>query len=125
VTFDRLDVRALLAGLGVALIAGIPLGLWLSSVGTDSNLRAPLTAGVLLALVGGAALAAARQQRGLPSTHGLVTSLAAVAVVQLISSIRRMIVDDPLSGWKVLSNTLLALIAGVIGGLAGSRWSRR
>jgi putative membrane protein (TIGR04086 family) len=125
VGINRLDLVALRLGLTVALAAGLPLGLWLSGLESDSTLRAPLTIGILLALVGGAAVAAARQSRGLPSTHGLVTSLSAVAVVQLVSTIRRWIAADPVSAWKMLSNGLLALIAGVLGGLIGSRMSRQ
>jgi putative membrane protein (TIGR04086 family) len=78
---------------------------------------------VLGVLVTGAAIAAKGQSTGTPMMHGIVTTLA---VAVLLTAIRFLwhafdSTRTPLSFTSVLSNLLLAIVCGTIGGLIGGR----
>lgn len=120
-TPDRFDHHALARGLAWAIAIAVPAGLLASALDEDSALIVPLSLVVLVGLVFGASVSAQRQDRGLPMAHGLVTSVVAVAVAQALGIVRRIASGDDVRAGRIVSNFLLAIIAGTIGGLIGSR----
>ena len=75
---------------------------------------------MLAGLVLGAGVAAWRQDRGLPLTHGVVTAVGVFVVVQAIGVVIRLLSGDGISWSRVASSLLLSLMAGMVGGLLGS-----
>jgi hypothetical protein len=122
---DRFDLDALSRGFGLAVVIAVPAGLIGSSLDRDSTAVLPLFLLVFLGLAAGAATAAARQDRGLPLAHGIVAALAALAVAQVLGIVRRIFAGDKISVGGIVSNVLLALIAGTFGGLVGAWRSNR
>ena len=75
---------------------------------------------MLAGLVLGAGVAAWRQDRGLPLTHGVVTAVGVFVVVQAVGIVIRLVGGDGISWSRVASSLLLSLMAGMVGGLLGS-----
>jgi hypothetical protein len=122
---DRLDRPALISGLVLAVVVAVPAGLASNAFDDNSSAVLVLTVAVMVALVGGAARAAARQTLGFPLVHGICVAVVAVAIAQVIGIVRRVIIDERIRAGAVASNFLLALIAGTVGGLIGSRRADR
>ena len=121
----RLDRGAVGRGAALAAVVAVPAGLWASALAEDSQAILPLSLLVMVALVAGASIAAQRQQVGLPLVHGIATALGVLLFAQVAGLIRRLLANDDIRFSKIVSNILLALIAGTIGGLIGSRRATR
>jgi putative membrane protein (TIGR04086 family) len=124
-----LDPGALLRGVAVAAVVVVPVAV-AGTILTDGDDPSPGLVGLfsvltLLGLVLGAAVAARRQDLGLPLAHGLVTTLVLFVVLQVIRLTRRAVAGDDLELAKAFSNLLLCLATGTIGGLAGGRLRAR
>jgi putative membrane protein (TIGR04086 family) len=81
---------------------------------------------VLVALVVGAAVAAKRQSTGTPMMHGIITTLAATILLTAIRFIWHALdgTRTPVSFAAAMSNLLLAIVCGMIGGVVGGRRRR-
>jgi hypothetical protein len=65
-------------------------------------------------------VAASRQDRGFPLTHGVVTAVGVFVAVQAVGILIRLLRSDSISWSRVTSSLLLSLMAGLVGGLVGS-----
>jgi len=120
---DRLDPRALREGGLVAAVVAVPAGVVgrvLSDRPDQPDWLWVLVVVVLAGLVAGAAVAASRQDRGFPLTHGVVTAVGVFVAVQTVGILIRLLRGDSISWSRVTSSLLLSLMAGVAGGLLGS-----
>ena len=118
-----LDLGALRDGVGVAALTAVPFGIVARLVVTDDRPRGwvgLLGVLVLLGLLLGAGVAAWRQDRGTPLTHGIVTAVGVFLVVQVIGTLRRAVAGDPIHWARISSGLVLSLVTGVIGGFLGS-----
>jgi putative membrane protein (TIGR04086 family) len=81
---------------------------------------------VLVALVVGAAIAAKAQPTGTPMMHGILTALIVTVLLTAIRLIWHAFDDTrtPVSFASVVSNLLLAIVCGMIGGVIGGRRRR-
>jgi putative membrane protein (TIGR04086 family) len=120
----RFDREALRKGATVALAVSVPAAvLWRLLVAGDERPWWTLlfSLAVLVGLGAGAFVAARAQHQGTPLAHGLVAALAAFAVVTVVSVVGRALRGDSLGLDAVVSNLLLTLVVGSIGGLLGGR----
>jgi hypothetical protein len=120
---DQLDRRALYEGGSVAAMIAIPAGILgkaLSDPDKDLGWLWILVVVVLAGLVLGAGVAAWRQQRGLPLTHGIIAAVGVFVIVQAIGVIVQLISGDSISWARIASSLLLSLMAGTVGGVLGS-----
>jgi putative membrane protein (TIGR04086 family) len=120
---ERLDPRALRQGAVVAAVIAVPAGVIgrvLSDRSNPPDWLWVLVVVVLAGLVAGAAVAASRQDRGFPLTHGVVTAVGVFVVVQAVGILLRLLRSDSISWSRVTSSLLLSLMAGMVGGLLGS-----
>ena len=120
---ERLDPRALCQGALVAVVIAVPAGVVgrvLSDRPNQPDWLWVLVVIVLAGLVAGAAVAASRQDRGFPLTHGVVTAVGVFVVVQVVGILIRLLRSDSISWSRVTSSLLLSLMAGMVGGLVGS-----
>lgn len=116
------DRQALRDGVSVAALGAVPFGVvGRLVVGEDgsSTLLGLFTVLVLIALVLGAGVAAWRQERGRPLSHGIATTLATFAVVQSVGVLRRALASDDIRWGRIASSALLSLVAGLVGGMLG------
>ena len=125
---NMVDLDAVRDGALVAALIAVPAGV-LAQVLDDEDATSNgwvsiLALVVLLGLVIGAAVAAARQRTGTPLTHGILTAVGVFVVVQVIGILRRTLADDGITWSRIASSFLLSLMAGVVGGLIGSRANR-
>jgi hypothetical protein len=85
----------------------------------------PLVLLALVCLVVGAARAARVETVGTPLAHGIVVAVGVFVVVQAFGVIRRSIdPDDTVSWGRIVSNIVLSVLCGTLGGLIGSRLTR-
>jgi hypothetical protein len=120
---DQLDGRALSEGGLIAAAVAVPagvLGRVLSDREDDLGWLWLLVVVVLVGLVLGAGVAAWRQERGLPLTHGIVTAVGVFVVVQAIGIVVQLVAGDDISWARIASSLLLSLMAGTVGGVLGS-----
>ena len=120
---DRLDPRALREGALVAAVVAVPAGVVgrvLSDRPDQPDWLWVLVVVVLAGLMAGAAVAASRQDRGFPLTHGVVTAVGVFVAVQTVGILIRLLRGDSISWSRVTSSLLLSLMAGMAGGLLGS-----
>lgn len=120
----RFDNDALRQGVTLALAVAVPVAVvWRLTVGEDERpwWTVLFSLAVLVALGGGAYVAARRQHQGTPLAHGLVVALLAFVVVTVVSVVGRAVRGDSLGLDTVVSNLLLTLLVGSIGGLLGGR----
>jgi hypothetical protein len=120
---DRLDPRALREGAVVAAVVAVPAGVVgrvLSDRPNQPDWLWLLVVLVLAGLVAGAAVAASRQDRGFPLTHGVVTAVGVFVAVQAVGILIRLLRGDSISWSRVTSSLLLSFMAGLVGGLLGS-----
>ena len=120
---DRLDLRALYEGGVVAAAIAVPAGVAGRILSDRSDRPSWLWLLVVLVLAGlvlGAGVAAWRQDRGLPLTHGVVTAVGVFVMVQAVGVVLRVVRGDGVSWSRMASSLLLSLMAGTVGGLLGS-----
>jgi uncharacterized membrane protein YfcA len=124
-----LDADALRKGIAVAAVITIPIALasWIW-IDDESTKRQPVIVVFSLIVIGGlilgAALAAQLQRTGTPLAHGIVTVLVVWAVLSIVRLVRLTVAGDDLDVRGLVSNLLISLIAGTVGGLIGGRGAR-
>ena len=122
---NRLDAMALRQGGSVAAFFALPFGIAAAFFRDDrKGLASVLTAIVLFGLVLGAAVAAWKQHRGTPLTHGIVTAVGVFVIIQLLGIARRALAGDAMHWSRIVSSLVLSAVAGVVGGLMGS-WAMK
>ena len=117
------DRPALRAGVAVAAAIAVPVALAYWLFDDVQGVLALFTLLVLAGLVIGSAVAGSRQRTGAPLAHGLLTSLVVFGVLTLVRVARLLLGGDGAGGRWLVSNLLLSLIAGTVGGLIGGRRS--
>lgn len=122
---ERFDLDALRRGIVLAAVVAVPFGLLGAFLDEDSPVNALLSLAIMAGLITGAAHAAIVQKVGQPLTHGICAALGAMVIAQVIGLINRAATDQGFEGSRIISNILLTLIAGTIGGLIGSRRAAR
>jgi putative membrane protein (TIGR04086 family) len=124
----RVDAQAVVRGAAVALAIAVPVQV-LAVVLTDDDARSGWTPVLVLVIVGGlvagAAVAARRQDRGTPLTHGIVTALGAYLSAQLVLSLAKLLRGDDVRWGRIVTNLTLSLVAGIAGGMIGAAARRR
>lgn len=119
---DRWDAAALRAGAGVCLLLAIPLTLIASFVDSDSTgTNALFFFGAMAGFVIGAGCAAWIQRTGTPVSHGAVTAIGAYLAAQAVFVIIRLIGGGTVNWFGVFFTLSLVILAGLIGGVLGSR----
>jgi hypothetical protein len=78
-----------------------------------------------LGFVLGAGVAAWRQQRGAPLSHGVITAVGVYVVVQTIFAVIRVAGGNSLNVGKIIVSLSLTALAGLLGGLLGSFLQRQ
>jgi putative membrane protein (TIGR04086 family) len=120
----RFDTDALRQGVTIALVVAVPVAVvWRLTVAEDERpwWTVLFSLAVLVALGAGAFVAARRQHQGTPLAHGLVVALISFVVVTVVSVVGRALRGDSLGLDTIVSNLLLTLLVGSIGGLLGGR----
>ena len=120
---DQLDRQALYEGASVAAMIAVPaavLGRILSNRRNELGWLWILVVIVLVGLVLGAGVAAWRQEKGLPLTHGIVTAVGVFVVVQAVGVLVQLVAGDSVNWSRIASSLLLSLMAGTVGGVLGS-----
>jgi hypothetical protein len=128
--FDRtspLDVAALRAGGGVALVFAIPFSILARIAADDGNdaLAVWLTLGAVIGFVIGAGCAAWVQLLGTPLTHGIVTAAGTYLAAQAVFVIIRLLRGEEVRWLAIAFNLTVVVFAGLIGGLLGQRLRQR
>jgi hypothetical protein len=118
---DRFDRVALQRGLVVALVVALPAGVISGHVNKHSTVALVLFLAIMAALIVGAMVAAEQQRTGFPLVHGIIAAVGAVLITQVVGVIGRVISGSDIRAIYWVSNLLLGLIAGTVGGLIGSR----
>ncbi len=124
----RWDVRAIKDGASVIGMIAVPLaviGRLAFDEGAKSGLASLLAMVTLLMFVIGAGVAAWRQERGTPLSHGLVTAVGMFIVVQVIFAIIRILGGHTLNVGRIMVSLTLTAFAGLIGGFLGSMLQSR
>ena len=115
------DVGAVLRGAAVAAVIVVPAAVVASVVDESSAWTVPA---FLLAVAGfavGGGLAG-RPHPEAPAVHGALAAGLAVAVIVVISIVRRLLTDDPI-GWLGLGATVLVAVwLGIVGGVVAARY---
>lgn len=118
----RWDVDALRAGAGVCLLLAVPLTLVASFVDAESSgVNALFFFGAMAGFVIGAGCAAWIQRTGTPVSHGIVTAIGAYVAAQAVFVVIRLVRGDSVNWFGVFFTLSLVILAGVVGGLLGSR----
>lgn len=127
----NLDGDALRKGVAVAAAVSIPIGVlaWLV-LDDDPDVEQPWWVGVfslavLVALGVGAFVAARDQRQGTPLMHGIVAAAVVFSALELLRVVRLTVRDADLEWSTVLSNAMLTLLAGIVGGVVGGRANAR
>jgi putative membrane protein (TIGR04086 family) len=123
-----LDSRAVLDGALVAAMIAIPVQV-LARLTLDEDTRsgwASFLAFVIIAgLILGAGVAAWRQERGTPLTHGIITALGVFVAVQVVGIVVNAVQGDPIRWGRIATSFALSMVAGILGGMLGSFLLRR
>lgn len=118
----RWDTDALRAGAGVCLLLAIPLTLIAAFVDSDSSAtNALFFFGAMAGFVIGAGCAAWIQRTRTPISHGIVTAIGAYVAAQTVFVIVRLVGGNSVNWFGILFTLSLVILAGVIGGVLGSR----
>ncbi len=118
----RWDLDALRAGAGVCALIAVPLTVVAALVDSDNGaVEALFFFGALAGFVIGGGCAAWLEQRGTPISHSVVTAGGTYLVVQAVFVVVRLIGGSDVNWFGVFFTLGLVLVAGVIGGLFGSR----
>lgn len=125
---ERWDIAALKAGAGVALVFAAPFLIAARLINDNdpgNGLILPLVLAAILGFVLGAGVAAWRQQRGTPLSHGIVTSGGTFIIVQGVLVIINLIRGDDVRWLVIFFNLTSAVFAGMIGGMLGLNLTKR
>jgi len=122
VSDGRWDADALRAGAGVCLLLAVPLTLIASFVDSDNTgTNAVFFFGAMAGFVIGAGCAAWIQRTGTPISHGVVTAIGAYVAAQAVFVTIRLIGGETVNWFGVFFTLSLVILAGLIGGVLGSR----
>jgi hypothetical protein len=126
---ERWDLAAIKDGAGVCVMFAVPPTIIARLLVDDQDATsgwAPLLLVLSLGgfLVGGG-VAAWRQRRGTPLSHGVLTAAAVFAVVQSVFVLIRVIIGGEIPIGRILVSFSLATAAGLAGGLLGSLLQQR
>jgi hypothetical protein len=125
---ERWDVDALKAGVSVTVVVAGPFlvsARLLALSDEDSPFIVPL---ILVAVVGfvlGAGVAAWRQQRGTPLSHGIVTSAGTFVVVQAVFVVINLLRGADIHWFGIFFTLTVTVFAGALGGLLGISLHKR
>jgi predicted permease len=127
-TVSKWDREAIKQGGVVCLTFAVPFSVIARVVIDDdsaSGWSAVLALASFLGFVLGAGVAAWRQQRGTPLSHGIVTATGVFAVAQLVFSVLRLARGDSVNLGRILVSLTLTVGAGLLGGYLGSYLQRQ
>lgn len=125
---ERWDTAALKAGGSVALMFAAPFLVAARLINDNDPGNGLIVPLVLVAIVGfvlGAGVAAWRQQRRTPLSHGIVTSAGTFIAVQGVLVIINLIRGAEVRWLNIFFNLTVAVFAGMIGGLLGITLQKR
>ncbi len=125
---ERWDTAALKAGGSVALMFAAPFlvaARLIAENDSSSGLIVPLVLLAILGFVLGAGVAAWRQDRRTPLSHGIVTSGGTFVCVQGILVIINLVRGADVRWFNIFFNLSVAVFAGLIGGLLGMNLQNR
>lgn len=125
---ERWDMAALKAGGSVALLFAAPFLIAARLINDNDPGNGLIVPLVLIAIIGfvlGAGVAAWREQRGTPLSHGIVTSGGTFIAVQGVLVIINLIRGADVRWLNIFFNLTVAVFAGMIGGLLGMNLQKR
>ena len=124
----RWDGQAIREGASVAVLFAVPFTI-IARLAFDDNDKSGwasvLGLASFLGFVLGAGVAAWRQQRGAPLSHGVMTAIGVFVVVQIIFAVVRLAGGNSLNVGKIIVSFSLTALAGLIGGLLGGFLQRQ
>ncbi len=118
----RWDGQAIREGASVAVLFAVPFTIIARLAFDDSDKSgwaSVLGLASFLGFVLGAGVAAWRQQRGAPLSHGVITATGVFVVVQIIFAVIRVAGGNSLHVGKIIVSLSLTALAGLLGGLLG------
>ncbi|MCU1345625.1 MAG: hypothetical protein JWL70_1891 [Acidimicrobiia bacterium] len=119
---DDYDWAAVGRGVVVAAVVAVPCGV--AGAYVDNNaVTAALAIAIMVAMVAGAMVAAQTQAVGLPLKHGITAAIVVFVIAQVVGLLNRWIGNKDIAPGRILSNFLLSLIAGSLGGVIAVRRS--
>ena len=124
----RWDGQAIREGASVAVLFAVPFTIIARLAFDDddkSGWASVLALASFLGFVLGAGVAAWRQRRGAPLSHGVVTAVGVFVVVQVLFAAIRVAGGNSLNVGKIIVSLSLAALAGLLGGLLGSFLQRQ
>ncbi|MGD9702132.1 MAG: hypothetical protein AB7Q42_06495 [Acidimicrobiia bacterium] len=124
----RWDGAAIREGASVAVLFAVPFTIVARLAFDDdakSGWAALLGLGSFLGFVLGAGVAAWRQRRGAPLSHGVATAIGVFVVVQFVFGLIRLAGGNSLHLGKIIVSLSLTALAGLIGGFLGSFLQRQ
>ena len=119
-TSGRWDADALRAGASVSLLFAVPITV-VAWIVDDSGLSAFFFFGALFGFVMGSGVAAWVQEVGAPLSHGIVAAGGTYLIAQGVFVLVRLIGGSEVRWLSVLFTLNLVLLAGLVGGVLGSR----
>ena len=124
----RWDGEAIREGASVAVLFAVPFTIIARLAFDDddkSGWASVLALASVLGFVLGAGVAAWRQRRGTPLSHGVVTAVGVFLVVQVLFAVIRVAGGNSLNVGKIIVSLSLTALAGLLGGLLGSFLQRQ
>ncbi len=124
----RWDGQAIREGASVAVLFAVPFTIIARLAFDDddkSGWASVLALASFLGFVLGAGVAAWRQRRGAPLSHGVVTAVGVFVVVQILFAVIRVAGGNSLNVGKIIVSLSLTALAGLLGGLLGSFLQRQ
>jgi len=93
--------------------------------GDASGWAAVLALASFFGFVLGGGVAAWRQERGTPLSHGVVTAVGVFVTVQAVFALIRLLAGNSVNLGRILVSLVLTALAGLIGGFLGSFMQRQ
>ena len=119
----QIDTRAVLDGGSVAAMIAVPVQI-IARIAVDDNKQSGSTVLVTMVILGalvlGAGVAAWRQQRRTPLTHGIITAVGVYVSIQVVFTTLKALQGDPIRWGRIITSFTLSLVAGILGGMLGS-----
>lgn len=120
----RWDWLAIRAGGGVALVFAVPITI-VGSIVDDPALNAVFFFGALFGFILGSGSTAWVQRVGTPYTHALLTAGGSYLLAQAVFVAIRLLTGGEVRWFAVVFTLSFVLLAGLIGGMFGSRLQAR
>lgn len=120
------DWQALRAGAMVAVVFAVPLTVLAAIVDSDNGaLNALFFFGAMFGFILGGGCAAWVQRAGTPMSHGVVSAAGTYLAVQAVFVAIRLAGGDTVNWFSVFFTLGLVSVAGMFGGVLGSRLQQR